>query len=306
MSVKDEWAELPEWVEHHLQIGVGKMYILDDGSQPPLSSVLAPYIASGAVEYRWFNGVPRPTPPASTTLVKPGVEELGAGAAAPLHRELRTNFTYRNFSHFQLYAYDWCLQHHRHHHTWMGFVDADEYILLRPDIPSLPALLERFEQYGGLAVFSKSFGSSGHLTRPAVGTRLGFTKCQPASKREYYKTIANLHYVLPTFGGRRGPHSFRMRDNATTVNSRGVPVEQDMSKHVVKDEIFLHHYSIRSAEEYAAKARRGGGIHKTGRHDFSQLKWRDSMSTLDCLDAVRHVQRFQASSRYSGDSNPTK
>lgn len=21
---------------------------------------------------------------------------------------------------FQLYAYDWCLQHHRHHHTWMG------------------------------------------------------------------------------------------------------------------------------------------------------------------------------------------
>ncbi len=63
-----------------------------------------------------------------------------------------------------------------------GFVDADEYILLRPDIPSLPALLERFEQYGGLAVFSKSFGSSGHLTRPAVGTRLGFTKCQPASK----------------------------------------------------------------------------------------------------------------------------
>lgn len=125
-------------------------------------------------------------------------------------------------------------------------------------------------------------------------------------QREYYKTIANLHYVLPTFGGRRGPHSFRMRDNATTVNSRGVPVEQDMSKHVVKDEIFLHHYSIRSAEEYAAKARRGGGIHKTGRHDFSQLKWRDSMSTLDCLDAVRHVQRFQASSRYSGDSNPTK
>lgn len=29
----DEWAELPEWVEHHLQLGVGKIYILDDGSQ---------------------------------------------------------------------------------------------------------------------------------------------------------------------------------------------------------------------------------------------------------------------------------
>ncbi len=29
----DEWAELPEWVQHHLQVGVGKIYIMDDGSQ---------------------------------------------------------------------------------------------------------------------------------------------------------------------------------------------------------------------------------------------------------------------------------
>lgn len=29
----DEWAELPEWVEHHLSVGVGKLYIMDDGSQ---------------------------------------------------------------------------------------------------------------------------------------------------------------------------------------------------------------------------------------------------------------------------------
>lgn len=54
--------------------------------------------------------------------------------------------------------------------------------MLRPDIPSLPALLERYEQYGGLAVFSKTFGSSGHQTRPKVGTRLGFTKCAPPGK----------------------------------------------------------------------------------------------------------------------------
>lgn len=66
--------------------------------------------------------------------------------------------------------------------TLAGFIDSDEYIILRPDIPSLPALLQRYEQYGALAVFSKTFGSSGHKTRPAVGTRRGFTKCAPPEK----------------------------------------------------------------------------------------------------------------------------
>lgn len=110
-------------------------------------------------------------------------------------------------------------------------------------------------------------------------------------QNEYYKTIANLHYVLPTFGGTVGPHTFRMRDGAATVNSRGVPLARDLSGHVVKDEIFINHYITRSAEEYAAKALRGGGVHKTGRHNISQLAWRDSISTAECLDAVRYVQR---------------
>lgn len=110
-------------------------------------------------------------------------------------------------------------------------------------------------------------------------------------QNEYYKTIANLHYVLPTFGGTVGPHTFRMRDGAATVNSRGVPLARDLSGHVVKDEIFINHYITRSAEEYAAKALRGGGMHKTGRHNISQLAWRDSISTAECLDAVRYVQR---------------
>lgn len=68
------------------------------------------------------------------------------------------------------------------HHCLAGFVDADEYIILRADIPSLPALLERYEHHGGLALFSKTFGTSGHKTRPAVGTRQGFTKCAPPGK----------------------------------------------------------------------------------------------------------------------------
>lgn len=60
--------------------------------QPPLSSVLGPHIASGAVDYHWFEGVPPPPPPASPP---EGVaEQLGAGADAPIPRELQIGFNY--------------------------------------------------------------------------------------------------------------------------------------------------------------------------------------------------------------------
>ncbi|KAI7846321.1 hypothetical protein COHA_000158 [Chlorella ohadii] len=287
LSVKDEWAELPEWVEHHLKVGVGKMYILDDGSQPPMSTVLAPYIASGAVEYHWFEGVPQPPQPFAAPSPA-AAERVGAGAAAPVLPELLSGFNYSNGERFQLFAYDWCMQHHRNDHTWMGFVDVDEYIILRADIPSLPELLQRYEQFGGLALFSKIFGTNGHKTRPAGGTRQGFTKCAPAMQKEYYKTIANLHYVLPTIG-KFGPHAFRMRDGAKTVNSRGLTVISGESERVVKDEIFLHHYWTRSEEEFAAKLQRGGGIHKTNRFNTGHMTFVDTTCTLDCLDAVRYT-----------------
>ncbi len=245
-------------------------------------------------------------------------------------------------------------------HAWphlhlAGFVDVDEYIILRADIPSLPELLQRYEQFGGLALFSKIFGTNGHKTRPAGGTRQGFTKCAPAMQvravsvgglvagshsahacaaavaregdgfrqgcslhcphlascafvvclvpskfqaqpapaplhpqKEYYKTIANLHYVLPTIG-KFGPHAFRMRDGAKTVNSRGLTVISGESERVVKDEIFLHHYWTRSEEEFAAKLQRGGGIHKTNRFNTGHMTFVDTTCTLDCLDAVRYT-----------------
>ena len=80
-----------------------------------------------------------------------------------------------------------------------------------------------------------------------------------------------------------------MRDNATYVNSRGVPMPRCGSNDVVKDEIFVNHYWTRSMEEFEAKMKRGGGIHKTGRYQPGHLNYIDSKSTLDCLDALRYV-----------------
>jgi hypothetical protein len=54
-------------------------------------------------------------------------------------------------------------------HALAGALDTDEFVVIRDGSPSLPEVLRRYEEYGGLAVNWRLFGSSGHKTRPEVG-----------------------------------------------------------------------------------------------------------------------------------------
>lgn len=74
----------------------------------------------------------------------------------------------------------------------------------------------------------------------------------------WVKLLANTHYVLPSTG-RVGPHQMLYRDNATAVNTKGVPVLSSASPNVVYDEAYHHHYFIKSREDYEAKIKRGSG-----------------------------------------------
>jgi len=49
--MKDQNADVREWVAHHAGLGVGKIYITDSGSARPLGREIADYIASGLVDY---------------------------------------------------------------------------------------------------------------------------------------------------------------------------------------------------------------------------------------------------------------
>lgn len=41
LVVKDQARDMPEWLEWHARIGVGRMYVFDMGSSPPLNQVTA-------------------------------------------------------------------------------------------------------------------------------------------------------------------------------------------------------------------------------------------------------------------------
>ena len=53
----------------------------------------------------------------------------------------------------QLFIYDECLRLFSARHTWIAFVDADEFLMLRDHrVGDLPSLLQEYEAYGALVV----------------------------------------------------------------------------------------------------------------------------------------------------------
>lgn len=95
--------DLHEWVDYHRKLGVNKFYLFDEYSSPPLSVSISEFIESGLVEYH------------------------------------KISFFWTNLLHFLgmhtknhlRIAFDQCLETHGHKHKWIGFLDSDEYIILK-------------------------------------------------------------------------------------------------------------------------------------------------------------------------------
>ena len=49
-ALQDEPEDIPEWMAHHQRLGIGRFYIFDNGSDPPLNASLTQHIASGLVK----------------------------------------------------------------------------------------------------------------------------------------------------------------------------------------------------------------------------------------------------------------
>ncbi len=53
---KNEHGHVEQWIDYHRWLGVGKFYVFDHSSSPPLSGELERYILEGIVEVHYFSG----------------------------------------------------------------------------------------------------------------------------------------------------------------------------------------------------------------------------------------------------------
>jgi hypothetical protein len=257
LVVKNQNADLPEWVQYHSYIGVRKFYIYDHGSTPPAFQSLQRYIQTGLVEYKYYVGHH------SGAVIPRLFENTGQG-----------------------YGFAECINSAKHRHRWLAFIDADEFLVIKdPEISkqNINNFLADFEAHPGLAVNWVTFGSAGHLTRPTGSTLTQYTKCFPGSHKNelHIKTIANTAFLT---GINSNPHYFSFAHGKLPVTENLEPVPAAHSARHSSNRIALHHYTVKSLEDYKKKVKRGGGSGAV--KNMHYIVSVDALAKEECMAAV--------------------
>lgn len=239
LAVKDQSRDLPEFLVHHYHHhGIRRFYIMDDRSQPPLSSFSDYGIPRSAITFK-YNEIPVDT------------------------------------QWMQYAIYDECAKLYGSRHRWLAFIDADEFFETKSN-ESLHLILKEFDQLdsvGALGVNWRIHTSSGLLTRPA-SVRKSFTSCI-ADDIDYtafsWKDNKLIKSIVKSsfYSGPINPHKFNLKGGAQTVGEHGDVIEDGAVRvPITRDRIAIHHYAIKSREEFEEKMKRSNAMGQAKGWDY--------------------------------------
>lgn len=227
---KDQPVDLQEFFRHYYHhMGVRHFYIGDDGSIPPLSTFEYPGVPKESLHFRYY------TP-----------EDRVVGMQPKMYND--------------------CAKDSNGRHTWMAFIDEDEFLEMTDPNVRIHDFLKGFEDEGALGVNWQMHGSSGRKELSVQDDRQIFLNCFPSpatnvaeecNDNVHIKTISNLKYLDRVLG----PHTLACKPGKTTVGEHhDILGESPWRTPSTTDHIRLHHYVVRSEEEFAKKAMRGNGM----------------------------------------------
>ncbi len=187
----------------------------------------------------------------------------------------------------QLFAYDHCLQTYGNLSRWIGFIDTDEFIVLKSS-PNLLEFLKDYEKFGGMALNSMFFGDNKQQNRPLCGQVAGYlmrTSPEFIRNRLIKSIVQPARTLFPIC-----PHTFMYSEGNFCVNEREHRVD-DQFFPVQISKIQLNHYYTRSKQELTEKIMRGRG---DGGKAYSDKNWEDVNTNSSVFDpaALNQVIRF--------------
>jgi len=133
---------------------------------------------------------------------------------------------------------------------WMAFIDADEFLFSPKG--SLATNLDKYKQYPGIVVNEVFFGSNGHIDRPKGLVIENYTKREEKLNLHVKSICQPSRTLCPA----NNPHTF-LYFGGTGVTENGVPSTEPLTPTHSSDVFRIHHYWVKSKEDYEGKIRRG-------------------------------------------------
>jgi hypothetical protein len=208
--IRDEGPYLAEFIEYYLAAGIDHFFFYEKLSKDNYREALAPFIARGLV-----------------TLADAWPGETMSPSA-------ECDCVLKAIGRFE----------------WIGFIDADEFVVIK-DGRSIGEFLGDFKEYPAVALHWQIFGSNGHKTQ-ASGPVI-----KEYSRREVKPNMHVKCFVRPDrVANYRNSHSWYYLGMQRAVNENGKAVYGSVSFPPTAEQAWINHYHHKSDQEYFAKAAR--------------------------------------------------
>jgi Glycosyltransferase family 92 len=154
----------------------------------------------------------------------------------------------------QVEAYQDCIERHGHESRWIAFIDLDEFLFCPTGEP-VPEILRDYEDFPGVGVNWRIFGTSGHVTKPdglVTESYMHFNR-NPHSRRTI-KSIVDPSRVQKAVSG----HYFEYRDGLA-VDELERPItgpDFAFTETMAMERLRINHYAQKSMEESRRKRAR--------------------------------------------------
>lgn len=263
--MRNEGPFLLEWVAHHLAVGVNRFLIYSNGCDDGTDALLDRLHRAGIVTHAPF------TP-------------KGRSVQWPVLRAARKTAEYASA--------DWVLG-----------IDCDEFVNLRPPVDTLPELIAKIPEADAFALGWRLFGSAGHSAFDDTPVTERFTRAAPErlvfpAASRFFKT---LYRNDPKLFSRPGIHRPKRRGASKRlphwVDGSGKTLGEKFAREddqillrpdeCGRDLVQLNHYSLRSAEDFLVKRRRG--LPNRRDKDLDAVYWAErNFNTVEETSILRH------------------
>lgn len=169
-------------------------------------------------------------------------------------------------------------------YEWVGFLDADEFVVVK-DSRSIPEFLSGFPRAPGVALHWFYFGSNGHETRPNLPVIEAYTR------RQSDPDVHVKCFVRPdAVSQNRNPHCWFFRGARWAVDETGHGLYGSIGTPRTA-RAWINHYYCKSLADYLEKAGRqqthdANGIRNNTRREKWALKAMRESNDVDDRSAV--------------------